>query len=167
MLRDLVMGNQKMVVAILLILALPIVDLVLLFRVGKYIGFWRTLGLVFGTALLGVALLAVQGFGVYRKALNELGAGRIPKNQVIDGLLIVIGAVLILLPGPMADVAGFVLLFPLTRWPVRGAVLRWIEQYIYIKKNLPPIVYNPWFLLSTQTEGHSGWDFTKDFLASG
>lgn len=94
------MGNQKMVVAILLILALPIVDLVLLFRVGKYIGFWRTLGLVFGTALLGVALLAVQGFGVYRKALNELGAGRIPKNQVIDGLLIVIGAVLILLPGP-------------------------------------------------------------------
>lgn len=165
--RDLVMGNQKMVVAILLILALPIVDLVLLFRVGKYIGFWRTLGLVFGTALLGVALLAVQGFGVYRKALNELGAGRIPKNQVIDGLLIVIGAVLILLPGPMADVAGFVLLFPLTRWPVRGAVLRWIEQYIYIKKNLPPIVYNPWFLLSTQTEGHSGWDFTKDFLASG
>lgn len=161
------MGNQKMVVAILLILALPIVDLVLLFRVGKYIGFWRTLGLVFGTALLGVALLALQGFGVYRKALNELGAGRIPKNQVIDGLLIVIGAVLILLPGPMADVAGFVLLFPLTRWPVRGAVLRWIEQYIYIKKNLPPIVYNPWFLLSTQTEGHSGWDFTKDFLASG
>ena len=72
------MGNQKMVVAILLILALPIVDLVLLFRVGKYIGFWRTLGLVFGTALLGVALWHPGIWGV-QKGIKRRGQGEFPR----------------------------------------------------------------------------------------
>lgn len=126
------MRKPKTVFVIVLILVLPFVDLALLFCVVKHLGFWRTLGIVAGTAALGVALLAVQGFGVYRKAMSELGAGRIPKTQVVDGLLIVIGAVLVLLPGPISDAVGVLLLFPLTRRPIRGAVIRWIEQYIYI-----------------------------------
>lgn len=126
------MRKPKTVFVIVLILVLPFVDLALLFCVVKHLGFWRTLGIVAGTAALGVALLAVQGFGVYRKAMSELGAGRIPKTQVVDGLLIVIGAVLVLLPDPISDAVGVLLLFPLTRRPIRGAVIRWIEQYIYI-----------------------------------
>ncbi|NLC14816.1 MAG: FxsA family protein [Firmicutes bacterium] len=126
------MGSTKTIVLILLILALPLVDLAVLLHVRKRLGVWRTLGAVIGAAVVGAGLLAVQGVWVLREVRREAAARRFPKNQLVDSLLMVIGAVLLLLPGPVTDVVGLLLLFPLTRIPLRMAFLRRVERYIYI-----------------------------------
>ena len=115
-----------------MILALPLVDLAVLLHVGKRLGVWRTLGAVIGAAVVGAGLLAVQGVWVLREVRREAAARRFPKNQLVDSLLMVIGAVLLLLPGPVTDVVGLLLLFPLTRIPLRMAFLRQVERYIYM-----------------------------------
>lgn len=120
------------VLGILLITVLPVVELALLIELGKRIGTWWTIGIVIGTGILGGLLLASQGYGVFTRAKQEINEGQIPKNQIIDGLLIVIGAVLLITPGILTDTAGLILLFPLTRVPIRNAAKRWIQQFIYI-----------------------------------
>lgn len=117
---------------ILLVTALPVVELALLIELGKRIGTWWTIGIVIGTGILGGLLLASQGYGVFTRAKQEVNEGRIPKNQIIDGLLVVVGAVLLITPGILTDATGLILLFPLTRIPIRNATKRWIQQFIYI-----------------------------------
>ncbi len=126
------MRGRWTVLGVILIVALPLVEIALLVEVGKRIGTWWTIGIVIGTGILGGTLLTAQGYGVFRKAKQEVNEGRIPKNQIIDGLLVVIGAVFLITPGLLTDAIGLILLFPLTRVPVRNAVKRWIQQYIYI-----------------------------------
>ena len=103
---------------ILLVTALPVVELALLIELGKRIGTWWTIGIVIGTGILGGLLLASQGYGVFARAKQEVNEGRIPKNQIIDGLLVVVGAVLLITPGILTDAIGLILLFPLTRIPL-------------------------------------------------
>ncbi|HHY11902.1 MAG TPA: FxsA family protein [Firmicutes bacterium] len=126
------MRSRWTVVGVVLVMVVPVLELALLIEVGKRIGTWWTLAIVVGTGVLGGTLLAAEGYGVFRKAKKEVNEGRIPKNQIIDGLLVVIGAVLLVTPGLITDTVGLILLFPLTRLPVRSAVKRWIQQYIYI-----------------------------------
>ncbi len=90
------------------------------------------IALIFGTGILGGTLLTVEGHGVIRKAKMEIGQARIPKNQIIDGVLIILGAILLITPGLISDAFGIILLFPLTRVPVRKVVKGWIQRYIFL-----------------------------------
>lgn len=113
-------------------MAVPILELILLIEVGKKAGTWWVLALIVGTGVLGGALVTTQGYGVFKKAEKEINLGRIPKNQLIDAVLILVGGVLLVTPGLITDTIGLMLLFPLTRLPIRTALKRWIQQYIYI-----------------------------------
>src|SRR5690554_4706504 len=86
--------------------ALPIAEIVLLVEVGKRIGTWWTIVVVIGTGILGGTLLAIEGYGVVRRLQHEVRHARIPEDQIIDGVLVVIGALLLITPGVITDATG-------------------------------------------------------------
>ncbi|MEX0975451.1 MAG: FxsA family protein [Bacillota bacterium] len=112
--------------------ALPIIEIALLIEMGKRIGTWWTVAFVIGTGILGGALLGVEGYGVFRKMREEIQATRIPKDSIIDGVLVIVGALLLISPGVLTDVTGILFMFPPTRYLVRSGVKHWISKYIFV-----------------------------------
>lgn len=109
---------------LLLFIGLPLLEIIILVKLGEVIGFWPTIGLVVGTGVLGASLAKAQGFLVYARIQNELAAGRIPAGELLDGLLILIGGIVLLTPGLLTDLLGFALLIPL----VRALFKAWLKQ---------------------------------------
>jgi UPF0716 protein FxsA len=113
---------------VLFFLALPIVELWLLLVIGGQIGFWPTVGIAVATAVLGGYLAKREGrrvLGHWRGALQE---GRVPDEGIVDGILILIGGVLLATPGVLTDALGFALLFPPTRRIVADRVRARLER---------------------------------------
>ncbi len=100
---------------VLLFVGLPLVELAILIKLGQFMGLWPTIGLVIVTGIVGASLARMQGFLVYTRIQHELAAGRMPAEEMIDGLLILIGGVVLLTPGILTDLFGFAMLLPLTR----------------------------------------------------
>ena len=104
----------------LLVVLVPILEIVLLVQLGGLIGFWPTVGVVLLTGATGVLLARLEGLRVFFRFQAELARGRLPGRALLDGVSVLLGAVLLLAPGILTDIAGFALLFPPTR--------RWIQK---------------------------------------
>lgn len=118
--------------ALLLFTLIPILEIALLVEVGKQIGTWWTIALVLGTGLLGGVLIGIEGSGVIGRLKEQLAQGTIPQDPIIDGVLIIIGGLMLVTPGLLTDCLGFVLMFPLTRLVFRALIKRWIRQYFQL-----------------------------------
>jgi len=101
--------------ALFLFIVMPILEIALLLRVGDAFGWVPTLLIVIATALLGSAMLRQQGLATLAKARTRMDSGEMPAQQLLEGLLIMIGGVLLLTPGFVTDGFGFVCLIPVTR----------------------------------------------------
>lgn len=100
---------------LLLFIAMPIIEIALLLRVGEAFGWWPTLLMVIATAILGSSMLRQQGLATLNKARTRMDSGEMPAQQLLEGLIIMIGGVLLLTPGLVTDLFGFLCLIPLTR----------------------------------------------------
>lgn len=109
---------------VLLFIAVPLVELFLLIRIGTVIGPVPTIALVIVTGILGASLARSQGFKTLQKIQNELAAGRIPTGELLDGLMILAGGIVLLTPGILTDLFGFSLMLP----PVRAGLKQWLEK---------------------------------------
>ena len=96
-------------------IVLPILEVYVLIKVGGNLGALNTVLLVLLTALIGVALLRVQGFRTLMNAKNKLGMAQLPAEEMITGIFLAIGGALLLTPGFITDIFGFLCLVPLTR----------------------------------------------------
>ena len=113
----------------LLLLALvfvigPIVELYVIIQVAHVIGGWETLALLLVESLFGAWLMKAQGRGVLDRIQRSLQAGRMPTKELVDGGLILFAGALMLTPGFITDILGFILLIPPTRAVVRAALMR-------------------------------------------
>jgi UPF0716 protein FxsA len=115
---------------LLLFIAVPIIELALLVKLGTLVGFWPTLALVLVTGTLGALLTRSQGLRVVRQIQAEMAVGQMPAASLIDGLLVLIGGVVLLTPGLLTDIAGLVLLMPPTRDRIRAILRRKMEGMI-------------------------------------
>ncbi|MBD3386697.1 membrane protein FxsA [candidate division KSB1 bacterium] len=109
---------------LLLFVGLPLIELALLIKLGQLWGLWPTIGLVVLTGIVGASLARIQGFLVYTRIQNELAGGRVPAEELIDGLLILVGGVVLLTPGILTDLFGFAMLFH----PSRFYFKRWLRK---------------------------------------
>lgn len=109
---------------VLLFIVVPIAELALLIQVGQLIGVWWTVALLLADAVLGSLLLRSQSRAAWRRFNAALGAGRIPHREVVDGVLVIFGGVLLLTPGFISDAFGLLFLFPPTRALLRGLLVR-------------------------------------------
>jgi UPF0716 protein FxsA len=109
---------------VILFIVVPIAELALLIQVGQVIGVWWTIAILVADALLGSYLLRTQSRAAWRRFNEALATGRIPHREVIDGVLVIFGGVLLLTPGFITDVFGLLFLFPPTRVLLRGLLVR-------------------------------------------
>ena len=104
-----------MPILFLLFILVPIIEIALLIKVGGFLGLWPTLAIVVGTAVLGTWLLRRQGLDTMARARTRLDIGQLPAIQMIEGLILLVGGVLLLTPGFMTDAFGFACLIPPSR----------------------------------------------------
>ncbi len=109
----------------------PLVELVILIRIGQYIGTLNTILIVVITGIIGASLAKYQGLKVVIQIRKEIASGQLPAGTLFDGLLIFIAGILLITPGLLTDCFGFALLTPAFR--------RLIKNYIRkkVKENLP------------------------------
>ena len=100
---------------IILFTVVPLIELALLIKLGNVIGLWPTILIVIATGVLGAALARSQGTQVVSGIRAELAEGRPPTESLINGLLVLVGGVVLLTPGLLTDLLGFSLLVPSTR----------------------------------------------------
>jgi UPF0716 protein FxsA len=115
---------------IILFTVIPLVELALLVELGKHIGLINTLAIVLLTGIAGAALAKSQGFGILARIRSELSQGQFPSESLIDGAMILAGALLLLTPGLLTDLLGFVLLVPFTRILFKKYLKRYFRNKI-------------------------------------
>lgn len=122
----------------LLLTVLPLVELVLLLLMGKYISVWFTLAFVVITALVGSVLLRYQGIQTFRNIQRDLQQSRMPTDSLLDGLFISIAAILLILPGVTTDVVGLTILIPPLRQLYKFWLVRWFNSKFKLSGFSPP-----------------------------
>lgn len=124
---------------LLLFIITPILEMAILIELGKRIGTLQTIGIIVITGVVGAWLAKSQGLRIYGKLRGSLYNGELPHNHLIEGLLILIGGALLITPGILTDVAGFILVLPWTRKLVRERLKK------YFKGKIAQIqMYNHW-----------------------
>lgn len=108
-----------MAILVLLFIALPILELLVIIQVARGIGVVPTVALLFLTGVVGAMLLRSQGRTAWRRFNLALAEGRIPARETFEGAMIILGGALLLTPGFITDVVGLALLVPPTRALVR------------------------------------------------
>ncbi len=84
---------------------------------GRLWGFWPTAGAIFFTAFFGCLIVRHQGLAVIRKTQREIKLGDAPAQNLIVGACILFAAMLLLIPGFVTDLLGFLLLIPVFQKP--------------------------------------------------
>ncbi len=115
---------------LLAFIVFPFVELYLLLAIGHELGFWPTLGLTILSGVLGSMLARREGLRVitaWRRAVEEL---RPPEQGVLEGALVIAGAVLLITPGVLSDALGILLLVPPTRRLLIKPIRRLVERRI-------------------------------------
>jgi len=110
--------------ALLIFILIPLIEIALLVSVGQQIGVYWTLVIVVGTAILGTALLRAQGFGVLARMRDAMALGKMPLEQVVEGVFLLLAGAFLLTPGLITDAIGFILLVPVLRIAIARFVLK-------------------------------------------
>ena len=107
---------------------LPLAELYILIKIGTAVGALPTVLLVIGTGALGAWLARTQGFMVWHRIQREMNMGNFPADDMLDGLLIFFAGAVLITPGIITDIIGFLVLIPPTRAVIRGWVKRKLRR---------------------------------------
>ena len=97
------------------IILIPAIEIYLLIKIGSQIGAITTIFLIFTTAIIGIYYAKYEGLNTLRSGFIQLSKNEIPAYEVISGAAIAFAALLLIVPGFITDITGFLLIFPLTR----------------------------------------------------
>lgn len=117
-----------------LFILVPLVELYLFLVLGSRIGLGPTLIIIVFTGILGAALTKSQGARALARFRQASAEGRLPHNEVIDGLLILIAGAVLLTPGFLTDTVGFLLLVP----PIRAVLRTRLGTYLKSRIKIVP-----------------------------
>ncbi len=99
----------------LIFIGLPALEIFLMIKIGDEIGALNTISLIFLTAIIGIYYARIQGIQTLRSGILNLYQNKAPINELISGASIAFAALLLIIPGFITDLFGFLLLIPLTR----------------------------------------------------
>ena len=122
--------------AILLIIGIPAIEIYLMIKVGGIIGALNTILLIFFTAITGVYFAKISGLNTLRSGFNQLIKNEIPIYEIISGAALAFAAFLLILPGFLTDIIGFLLIIPITR----KVFIKLITAKFNTKKNKDNII---------------------------
>ena len=108
--------------ALTIFIIVPLLEMVILIKVGNIIGAIPTVFLVVLTATVGIWLLKHEGLTTFASVQQKLATGQIPETELLEGIMLLVGGALLLTPGFVTDALGFICLLPGLRKPIA----RWI-----------------------------------------
>lgn len=113
-----------------LFIIVPILEIYVLLSVGNLIGLVPTVLMVLATGVAGAYLARSQGLSLMMKIQQEMAAGRVPAEELIDGAMVLSGGLLLLTPGFCTDLFGFLLLAPFSRVYIKRGLKHIIEKMV-------------------------------------
>ncbi len=113
---------------LLLLLAVPFVELWIILEVADGIGILATIVLMIFISIAGAWLLKQQGLATWKRVRSSLNRGEVPTSEVTDGALILFGGALLLTPGFLSDAVGLLFLLPPTRAALKSATGRLLTR---------------------------------------
>ena len=99
--------------------AIPIAEFWVVTQVGGLIGLWPTLVLLVVSAIAGALLMRREGPKAWSALVNAFGSGQLPTGRLADAALVLVGGILLMLPGFLTDLLGLVMILPFTRPLIR------------------------------------------------
>ena len=100
---------------ILFVIGIPLIEIYLLIEVGGIIGAFNTIFLIFFTAITGVYFARLEGLNAVRSGFSQLVKNELPIYEIISGAALAFAALLLIIPGFLTDLVGFLLIVPVTR----------------------------------------------------
>ena len=101
--------------AFLFIIGVPAIEIYLMIKVGGVIGALNTILLIFFTAITGIYFVRMAGLNAIKSGLGQLVKNEIPIYEIISGAALAFAALLLIIPGFLTDLMGFLLIIPFTR----------------------------------------------------
>src|SRR6056297_2516498 len=118
---------------LMIFILVPLIELYFLLEISQFIGVFTTVMVIVFTGAAGVSIAKRQGYQVVNNIRSTLNSGKMPTDDLISALLILIGGVTLLTPGFLTDITGFLLILPGSR-DLIGSVVK--KRFIkYIKEN--------------------------------
>lgn len=108
----------------ILFLVIPIIEIFFLIKVGEVIGAFPTIILVVLTAVIGAGLLRQQGLSTLARFQQNLSTGKIPAQEMVEGILLAVGGALLMTPGFVSDTMGFLCLLPFSRKLIAAGIIK-------------------------------------------
>lgn len=115
---------------LIIFIFVPLVELYILIKVGKILGTGNTILIVILTGILGATFAKSQGIGIISKIRNSLNQMKIPENELIQGLMILAGGIMLITPGFLTDLLGFSLILPFTRKFYTSLLISYLKNKI-------------------------------------
>ena len=100
---------------LLSIILIPVIEIYLLIKIGSQIGAIITIFLIFMTAIIGIYYAKYEGLNTLKSGFTQLSKNETPAYEVISGAAIALAALLLIIPGFVTDIVGFLLIFPFSR----------------------------------------------------
>ncbi len=113
---------------LLLFTVIPLAELWLLLEMSKVTSAALTFGLVLATGFIGAALARRQGWQTWRQIQEQMANGQVPTSALLDGLMILIAGAVLITPGVLTDVFGFLLLIPPVRKAIKKLATAWFRK---------------------------------------
>ena len=108
---------NPILIFLLLFVGTPLVELYFLIKVGSQIGALATLFLTIFTAIVGGWMVRAQGFATITRVRGAMDRGEVPAFDMMEGAVLLVCGFLLLLPGFVTDIVGFIFLIPwVRRW---------------------------------------------------
>jgi UPF0716 protein FxsA len=117
----------------LLFTVVPIVELSLLIWLGGQTNWWVPVLLVIADGITGATLWRWQGLRTLVRVQDEMAAGKMPADALVDGLLIFLAGAFLITPGMLTDVVGFALLIPPLRAVVKRFATQWFKHHVQVR----------------------------------
>ena len=116
---------------LLLIIIIPVIEIYLLIKIGSEIGAIYTILLIFTTAIVGVYYAKYEGLNTLKSGFIQLKKNEAPTFEMLSGAAIAFAAVLLIIPGFVTDIFGFLLIFP----PSRKIIFNTFFKKIFVKRS--------------------------------
>ena len=120
---------------LLAIILIPIIEIYLLIKIGSQIGALTTILLIFTTAIIGIYYAKYESLNTLKSGFAQLNKNQTPTYEMLSGAAIAMAAVLLITPGFMTDLIGFVLIFPLSRKFIFDNIFKKFKQEKNIRNN--------------------------------
>jgi UPF0716 protein FxsA len=122
---------------LLIILGIPIIEISLMIKVGQKIGALNTVSIIFLTAIIGIYYARIEGLNTIRSGILNIYQNKTPVYEMISGASIAFAALLLIVPGFITDLVGFIILIPITR---KILINFWLNKKIVPKDDSEEII---------------------------